>query len=99
MMNILKTAIRTADDVLYTIGLQRRQTGMDYVVPAMQWLMVGAVIGGCVALLFAPSSGEDLRSQLGEKLKDAREKAREATANMRSARGNGRESARSHSGA
>jgi hypothetical protein len=93
-MNMLKKAIRTADDVLYTIGLQRRQTGMDYVVPAMQWLLVGAVIGGCVALLLAPSSGEDLRSQLGEKLQSAREKAREATANMRNARGNGREGAR-----
>jgi predicted lysophospholipase L1 biosynthesis ABC-type transport system permease subunit len=72
-MDMLKKAIRTADDVLYTIGLQRRQTGMDYVVPAMQWLLVGAVIGGCVALLLAPSTGEDLRSQLGEKLQNARD--------------------------
>jgi hypothetical protein len=90
---MLMKAIRmTADDLLYPIGLQRRRAGMAYAVPAMQWLLVGAVIGGCAALLLAPSSGEDLRSQLRDTIQSARDRARKAAANMRTTRANnGRE--------
>jgi hypothetical protein len=94
MKNLLMNAIRiTADDLLHPIGLQRRRGGMGYALPALQWLLVGAVIGGCAALLFAPSSGEELRGQIGERLQSARDNARRAAANMRTTRSNnGRES-------
>lgn len=40
--------------------------------------MLGAITGAAVALLMAPSTGEELRRTLGEKAREGRERANEA---------------------
>ena len=40
--------------------------------------MLGAIAGAAVALLVAPSSGEETRRKLGEKAREGRDKAGEA---------------------
>jgi gas vesicle protein len=40
--------------------------------------VVGALAGAAVALLFAPASGEETREYLGRKVREGKDKAREA---------------------
>lgn len=40
--------------------------------------MLGAAVGAAVALLYAPQEGAETRKQIGDKAKDAREKAEAA---------------------
>jgi gas vesicle protein len=40
--------------------------------------MLGAIAGAAVALLVAPTSGEETRRKLGEKAREGRDKAEEA---------------------
>jgi hypothetical protein len=91
MTRILREAMNArADDILRAIRLERRRSAIDYVVSAAQWAVVGAVVGGCIALLLAPNSGEDLRNQIGSKLQNARMKARDAATNMKRRSSNAR---------
>lgn len=76
---------RTADDVLYSIGLQRRARGGSHLAAAIALLAGGAVVGGALALLCAPSSGKSLRSDLGSRLRMLNERARIRTREAASA--------------
>lgn len=60
---------RVVDSALDHIGLQRRQSALR---PAL-WFAAGAVVAGGAALVFAPSSGEKLRTRLIELLSNAGE--------------------------
>ena len=83
---ILRNAIETrADQLLHAAGLERRRGMIEFMVTATGCFIAGAVVGGCVALLFAPSSGEELRSQLQERMRAASERARKV-ARARAAR-------------
>jgi gas vesicle protein len=55
--------------------MARDDGGAGVVVVAF---VLGAVTGAAVALLLAPTSGEEVRRILGEKAKDGRERATEA---------------------
>jgi gas vesicle protein len=46
-------------------------------------LLVGAVAGAAVALLFAPAAGKETREYLGEKAREGKEKAAEAARQAR----------------
>jgi hypothetical protein len=83
-MSLLKNALNArTDEILRAIRLERRRGVADHMLLAAQWIFVGAVIGGAIALFVTPNSGEQLRSQIGSKLSGAREKARDAAAKMR----------------
>ena len=60
------------DDVLGSIGLERRRSAMDRVLPALGWLGVGTAIGAGAALLLAPSSGKELRAKVSHQLDEAK---------------------------
>ena len=45
--------------------------------------VLGAVTGAAVAILMAPASGEDVRRQLGDKAREARDRANEAARQAR----------------
>jgi gas vesicle protein len=47
--------------------------------------ILGAAAGAAVALLFAPASGEETRSYLGEKAREGRDRAAEAARQGREA--------------
>jgi hypothetical protein len=60
------------DDVLAPIGLTRRR---PHVAESLTLLGVGAVIGGAVALLLAPSSGRETRERIARKANELGETA------------------------
>jgi hypothetical protein len=83
-MNYLGNVVDSfASDVLSSLGLQRRPTSIDLLVPAIGGLAVGVLVGGAAALLLAPCTGAEMRAQLSERLQGARERAREAADNVR----------------
>lgn len=53
--------------------------------------ILGAVSGAALALLYAPASGRETREYLGEKAREGRDKAAEATERGRQALNQGRE--------
>jgi len=55
------------DDILDTLGLQRRGNA-DWVVPAVTALGVGLLVGAGLGLLLAPKAGSALREELKERL-------------------------------
>lgn len=72
-------------DLLGSVGLERRRTAMDRLLPAIGLIGLGTAIGAGVALLWAPSSGRELRARMSEQLDHAKERAKERIDNgMRS---------------
>lgn len=58
------------DDLLAGLGLQTRRSAAAYVVPAISMFAVGILAGAGLGLLFAPSSGNETRRQIGTKVND-----------------------------
>lgn len=72
-------------DLLSTVGLERRRTTVDRLVPALGLIGLGTAIGAGVALLWAPSSGRELRAKVSEQIDSAKDRAKERLDNgMRS---------------
>jgi hypothetical protein len=61
-----------ADDVLRTLGVQRRRAN-DWLAPALGGLFLGTLVGVVSALLLAPTSGEELRGELLRRLNEEKE--------------------------
>ncbi|HEX4475611.1 MAG TPA: YtxH domain-containing protein [Polyangiaceae bacterium] len=83
------------DDILGALGLQRRSTFGDVIVPALGIFAAGAVVGGAVALLLAPKSGDEMRRDLASRADDLRHRvgnaAKDALGEARQAIGEARE--------
>ncbi len=60
------------DDILNALGLELRKTPGDFVLPALGVFGAGLLVGAGLALLFAPKSGNELRSDIGRRMEDAR---------------------------
>ncbi len=58
------------DEMLNWIGLQQRQAN-ETALTMIGAFALGTVVGGALALLFAPKPGHELRHDLGERLDDA----------------------------
>ncbi len=56
------------DDLLGFIGLQRRPSAAQLILPAIGLASLGAVVGAGAALLMAPSTGADLRQRFSERV-------------------------------
>jgi YtxH-like protein len=65
------------DDVLHWIGLQQQRTANDAAFTMIGAFALGTVVGGALALLFAPKPGHELRHDLGERLDDATQRIKE----------------------
>ncbi len=65
------------DDLLGVIGLQRRRSVAQVILPAIGLVSLGAAVGAGAALLIAPSSGTDLRQRLSERLDKLTERINE----------------------
>lgn len=72
-----------AEDLLCAIGLERRRRTIDHVFTATTYFLAGAIVGGCAALLLAPTSGVALRNRINEQLREAGERARRAANDVR----------------
>jgi hypothetical protein len=57
------------EDVLAALGLALKPTSSQRMIGALGAFGLGALVGAGVALLLAPSSGEDLRDDLGRRIR------------------------------
>jgi len=64
-----------ANDILGAIGLERRRSAFEVALPALGMFLGGAALGAGVALLVAPMSGKELRSEIGKRASDVKERA------------------------
>ena len=56
------------NDLLGLVGLERRRSTIQMILPAIGLVSLGAVVGAGTALLVAPSSGADLRQRLSDRV-------------------------------
>ena len=63
-------AVRSVEwnDILGVVGLERRPSAFSRALPALGLVAFSAAIGAGAALLFAPSTGEELRTRLSDGL-------------------------------
>ena len=59
---------RNLDRLLAELGLEKRHSAADYIMPALGVFAAGVVVGGALGLLLAPSSGRELRGDLRTQL-------------------------------
>lgn len=62
------------NDLLNRIGLERRRSTMDAVLPALGFFAAGAAIGAGLAVLFTPSTGSEVRGKIAKAATDAKDK-------------------------
>ena len=60
------------DDVLSALGLTSKPSTSDRLLGALGIFGVGLLVGAGAALLLAPKSGEALRADLGERVRNLR---------------------------
>ena len=72
----LGTRLPERDDLLNWIGLQQRNAN-ETAFTMIGAFALGTVVGGALALLFAPKPGHELRHDLGERLDGATQKLKE----------------------
>lgn len=66
------------DDILSVLGLSVRPTTTQKILGGAGLFGVGLLVGAGVALMLAPKSGQDLREDLGQRLRDLRDRNAEA---------------------
>ena len=62
--------------MLDRLGLQRKRTTSDMLLPALGVFTAGVAAGAVLGLLFAPRRGEDTRHEIVHKLEDLRERVK-----------------------
>jgi len=72
----LGTRLPERDELLNWIGLQQRNAN-ETAFTMIGAFALGTVVGGALALLFAPKPGHQLRHDLGERLDGATQKLKE----------------------
>ena len=60
------------DDVLAALGLTSKPSTSEVILGRLSIFGLGLLVGAGAALLLAPKSGEDLRADMGSKLRDLR---------------------------
>lgn len=77
MSHQLGHRVPAADDLLHWVGLQQQRTASDVTFAMLGTFALGTLVGGALALLFAPKAGHELRQDLGERLGEAGERVKE----------------------
>ena len=62
------------DDILGALGLQSKQSATSWALGTLGLFGVGILVGAGMALLLAPKPGVDLRREIGDRIKQVREK-------------------------
>ena len=64
----------STDDLIRLIGLQRQRSAADAMLPGVALFGAGLLVGAGLALLLAPTSGKELRSEIGERAADLKDR-------------------------
>ena len=72
-----------AERLLDRMGLERRRDTADVIMPALGVFGAGIAVGATLGVLFAPKRGEELRTELAERLDELREKSSEEYEELR----------------
>ena len=76
------------DDILGALGLQTKQSASAWAFGTFGLFGLGVLVGAGIALLLAPKPGEELRRDLGVRLKSVRDQVG-AAANLGNGQGIG----------
>jgi len=76
-MNVKKSGLKALkylqdidrDDVLDLIGLQERRSAWTTTFGSIGIFALGCLVGAGIGLAFAPKSGEEFRTELGERMR------------------------------
>jgi gas vesicle protein len=71
------------EKLLDRMGLERRRDTADVIMPALGIFGAGIAVGATLGVLFAPKRGEELRTELAERLDELREKSSEEYEELR----------------
>jgi gas vesicle protein len=63
----------SSDDLLAALGLERRRSAVEVVLPAVSYFAAGALVGAGLSLLFAPKVGKEFRHELGHKARELKD--------------------------
>ena len=64
------------DDVLDSLGLERKHGTAEQIVPALALFGAGVLVGVGLGMIFAPKAGAELRGELESQLKRVEAKVR-----------------------
>jgi len=74
-MKELSSSIPSVDDLIRAIGLHTRNGGTtSHMIPGLALFGAGILVGAGLALLLAPTTGEELREDLSERVDALRER-------------------------
>ena len=68
-MKLTDVSDLSKNDILSALGLAIKPSTSERVVGSLGLIGLGAIVGAGVALLLAPSSGQDLRSDLSQRIR------------------------------
>jgi hypothetical protein len=68
----------SAEEIIRALGLHARRGNGSELVPSVALFGAGLLVGAGLALLFAPSSGRELREEIGERASELRDRAASA---------------------
>ncbi len=80
MIGDLKKTLKKLDrdELLERIGLERKSSTAEQLVPALAIFGAGVLVGVGIGMIFAPRSGQELRGQLQSQLKRVEQRVRGA---------------------
>jgi hypothetical protein len=58
----------TKDELLKALGLETRKAAADYVLPVLGVFGAGLIVGAGLGILFAPKTGHEIRSEIGDRM-------------------------------
>jgi len=68
----------STEEIIRALGLHSRRSNGSELVPSVALFGAGLLVGAGLALLFAPSSGRELREEISERASDLRDRATSA---------------------
>jgi len=65
----------TTEDIIRALGLETRRSHASDIVPSVALFGAGLLVGAGLALLFAPTTGRELREEISERAAELRDRA------------------------
>lgn len=70
MMKDLASSLPSSDEIIRALGLHAQRSRHNDVMPSMALFGAGILVGAGLALLFAPTTGRELRDEISSRASD-----------------------------